>query len=410
MLGAVLGGLAGAGFSKENPENRRPPLLDGNDLVNGEVVTLLAVAQGILDAREKAGLPQKEGSPAYGQQLFQGVERRMRALGREYIKYSYPPLFRKWIRCKRPKPYGGGTPDALLRGIPAGFWARGLEEAGDIAQRVTAVTHNQEVSLQGAKVLATVIALARRGGTKGELGEYFLRQYPHSLTWESLALNSTQEESCQVLLFRAMFCFLDACSFEDALEKALSLGGNSRLLGAVTGGLAQAYYGIPPGLLDRTLSYLDETLRPIYDRWQIFSPLAPGPFHVLTKYKRRLEQRRTEGKWVVDALHDGTPQRPLPCEILPYKGLLVEFGRELRAYVLCYPGLSLKTYKKVLGEYGMELGQNWKKAAFRTLDARGMLALLIAVMEEERTKPGKLASYEKAGVLARWLEWLEGVD
>jgi ADP-ribosyl-[dinitrogen reductase] hydrolase len=39
---------------------------------------------------------------------------------------------------------------------------------------------------------------------------------------------------------------------------------------AITGSIAEAYYGVPPEIRDRALRYLDNELRAIYDEWTEF--------------------------------------------------------------------------------------------------------------------------------------------
>lgn len=67
---------------------------------------------------------------------------------------------------------------------------------------------------------------------------------------------------------QAIECFLESCSFEDAIRTAISLGGDSDTIAAITGAIAEAYYGIPGAIRTQALSYLDDRLRPIYDEWE----------------------------------------------------------------------------------------------------------------------------------------------
>ena len=43
----------------------------------------------------------------------------------------------------------------------------------------------------------------------------------------------------------AIIAFLESNSFEDALRNAVSLGGDSATLACITGGIAEAFYGMP---------------------------------------------------------------------------------------------------------------------------------------------------------------------
>jgi type I restriction enzyme M protein len=62
--------------------------------------------------------------------------------------------------------------------------------------------------------------------------------------------------------------FLESEGFEDAIRNAISIGGDSDTLAAITGGIAEAYYGIPAHLRKNALTYLDKRLLTILDEFE----------------------------------------------------------------------------------------------------------------------------------------------
>ena len=56
---------------------------------------------------------------------------------------------------------------------------------------------------------------------------------------------------------QALEAFFESTGFEDAIRNAISIGGDSDTLAAITGGIAQAYYGIPTNIRKTALTYLD---------------------------------------------------------------------------------------------------------------------------------------------------------
>jgi len=62
-------------------------------------------------------------------------------------------------------------------------------------------------------------------------------------------------------------CFLESTDFEDAIRNAISLGGDSDTLACITGGIAQAHYGVPEAIADQAMSILDEDLRGVTARF-----------------------------------------------------------------------------------------------------------------------------------------------
>ena len=54
----------------------------------------------------------------------------------------------------------------------------------------------------------------------------------------------------------------------DAIRNAISLGGDSDTLAAITGSIAEAAYGVPRKLEEKAWEYLDEPLREVLCRWK----------------------------------------------------------------------------------------------------------------------------------------------
>jgi ADP-ribosylglycohydrolase len=77
-------------------------------------------------------------------------------------------------------------------------------------------------------------------------------------------------------------CFLESSDFEDAIRNAISLGGDSDTLACITGGIAQAHYGVPAVIADRAMSILDKDLRSVTARFMSgYCPGEPPGFSTL---------------------------------------------------------------------------------------------------------------------------------
>jgi ADP-ribosylglycohydrolase len=61
----------------------------------------------------------------------------------------------------------------------------------------------------------------------------------------------------------AIGCFVDSTSFEDAIRRAILVGGDSDTIGAIVGSLAEAHYGVPKDLFKQALSFLPEEMKEI---------------------------------------------------------------------------------------------------------------------------------------------------
>ena len=59
----------------------------------------------------------------------------------------------------------------------------------------------------------------------------------------------------------ALAAFLESTSFEDAIRNAISLGGDSDTIANITGGMAEAYYGVPVAMRADAFQMLPEEMR-----------------------------------------------------------------------------------------------------------------------------------------------------
>ena len=60
---------------------------------------------------------------------------------------------------------------------------------------------------------------------------------------------------------------LESESFEDAIRLAISIGGDSDTLGAITGAVAECFYGMTDAECDAICRYLDDDLNDLIDEF-----------------------------------------------------------------------------------------------------------------------------------------------
>ncbi len=92
--------------------------------------------------------------------------------------------------------------------------------------------------------------------------------YDLSFTLDEIRPHYRFDESCQRTVPQALVAFLESTDFEDAIRNAVSLGGDSDTLAAITGSIAEAYYGIPDALRTEALSFLDERMRTTLEEFE----------------------------------------------------------------------------------------------------------------------------------------------
>lgn len=239
--------------------------------VTDDSIMTLAVAKAIM-AAAKIKKPSNSG---YDSDYYALVESQtvkfMQEIGRKYPNCGYGGMFSQWVFSNDPQPYNSFGNGAAMRVSPAGFAAGTESEASRLSEAVTGVTHNHAEGIKGAEATAIAIFMARQGSLKNEIRQRITSDYyPIDFTIDDIRSSYQFNETCQATVPQAIECFLESTSFEDAIRTAISLGGDSDTIGAITGAIAEAYYGVPQDLKEKALTYLDEELRTIYDDWIAF--------------------------------------------------------------------------------------------------------------------------------------------
>jgi ADP-ribosylglycohydrolase len=133
--------------------------------------------------------------------------------------------------------------------------------------------------------------------------------YDLSRTLDEIRPSYRFNESCRETVPQAIIAFLESTDFEAAIRNAISLGGDSDTLAAITGSIAEAAYGIPNDIADKALSCLDAPLRDVYERWRAYckwyTPLADNRlprFHALRANRPKPRHRR------VASTYSGEPE------------------------------------------------------------------------------------------------------
>ena len=156
-----------------------------------------------------------------------------------------------------------------MRVSAAGFAAESLEEAKKISKLVTKVTHNHPEGIKGAEATTVAIYMARKGSTMAEIREVIDREYyPMNFTIDEIRDTYEFNETCQNTVPQALMAFFESTSFEDAIRNAISVGGDSDTLAAITGSIAEAYYGVPEDIRAKAIGYLDSRLKTIFDLFE----------------------------------------------------------------------------------------------------------------------------------------------
>jgi len=248
MIGAMIGDIAGSRFEFNNHRSKDFELFHKKCEFTDDTVITLAVAKALMDSDGNVG-DFKEKLIAF-----------MHELGQKYPDRGYGCTFGWWIFEKQTMPYNSFGNGSAMRVSPAAWFADSLEECEALAKASAEVTHNHPEGIKGAVCTAGATYLARTQHTMEEIRAYVAKFYTIDFTIDEIRPTYLFNETCQETVPQAMQAFFESVSFEDAIRNAISVGGDSDTLAAITGSVAEAFYGIPEDLKQSALGFLDAEL------------------------------------------------------------------------------------------------------------------------------------------------------
>ena len=253
MYGAILGDIIGSPFEFDRGDKTKEFDLftKGCDFTDDSVMTI-AVGEALLAV----------GPEATVKEIEEAVVTNMQDWGKRYPYAGYGGRFRYWLRERNPKPYGSYGNGSAMRVSAVGWLYDSLERTREVARATANVTHNHPEGIKGAEATASAIYMARNGFSKEEIKEYIEREFHYNLdrTLDEIRPGYHMDETCQRTVPEAIIAFLESKDFEDAIRNAVSLGGDTDTLGAITGSIAEAFYGISDVLIAECRSRIDEGL------------------------------------------------------------------------------------------------------------------------------------------------------
>jgi ADP-ribosylglycohydrolase len=238
MLGAIAGDMIGQVYEFDNIKTTDFPLFKAESTFTDDTVLTVAVADVILHGGDRARV---------SKEYFE-----------RYPGRSYGGMFQAWASSADTEPYNSFGNGSAMRVSPVGFAFESLEEVLAEAKKSAEFTHNHPEGIKGAQAVAAAIFLARTGKTKDEIKLYVEEQFGYDLgePLDEIREYYTYDVTGQGSVPQSIIAFLESTDFEDAIRKAVSIGGDSDTVACITGGIAEAAYGVPAPIMAR----LDERL------------------------------------------------------------------------------------------------------------------------------------------------------
>jgi ADP-ribosylglycohydrolase len=240
MLGAIAGDIIGSVYERVNVLTPHfHPLFADRARPTDDTVLTVAVADWLL----------RRGD------LIDTLKRYFHL----YPRAGYGGNFGRWCQSLSRSPYNSWGNGSAMRVSPVGWAFETLDETLHWAKRSAEVTHNHPEGIKGAQAVATAIFLARTGAKKDVILETIQARFGYDLmrSLDMIRPNYRFDVSCQGSVPEAIIAFLESDGFEDAVRKAVSLGGDSDTIACIAGGIAEAEYGVPPEIEREVIDRLD---------------------------------------------------------------------------------------------------------------------------------------------------------
>ncbi|MBO4870982.1 MAG: ADP-ribosylglycohydrolase family protein [Muribaculaceae bacterium] len=292
MIGAIIGDIVGSIYEFDNIKTKEFEFFDDRMEYTDDSILTIATADW----------------------LFNGG-----FAGSYYLRYaneyshpmgSYGTGFVRWVdRANRGiiEPYNSCGNGSAMRVSPVGWAFASEQETLDAAKRSAECTHNHPEGIKGAQATALCIFLARHGALLEDIKQRIEQEFGYDLSltideirprysWSGMD-EAENGGTCQGSVPQAIACALQATDFEDAIRNAISIGGDSDTIGCITGGIAQALFGVPQWMQDKALSLLPQQLRNVVTQFTSAMPPPKKTHHPLTTIHLYKKAKTKRGKY-----------------------------------------------------------------------------------------------------------------
>ena len=251
MIGAIAGDIIGSVYEHDNITRTDFPLFNPRCRFTDDTVLTVAVADCLLHGK------------SYAETYREYFHR--------YPFSGYGGSFIRWADLPRRGPYYSFGNGSAMRVGPVGWAFNNLEEVLAEAKRSAEVTHNHPEGIKGAQSVAAAIFLARTGAPREDIGAFITKTFDYQLDEpiDEIRKHYRFDVTCQGSVPQAIRAFLESDGYEDAVRKAISIGGDSDTIACITGGIAEAFYkGVPQEIVSFAMEKLDNELRQVVIEFQ----------------------------------------------------------------------------------------------------------------------------------------------
>lgn len=247
MKGAIIGDIIGSAYEFSEMKDVNFEFFSRKSFFTDDSIMTVAVAEALLSGKE-------------GEELKDELIDSMKNWGRKYPGAGFGGTFIKWILTGNREAYGSYGNGSAMRVSPAGWLYDTMEETLEKAKMTAEVTHNHPEGIKGAQAVAACIFLGRNGASKDEIRKFVedTFDYPLNRTCDEIRKDYCFDVTCMGSVPESIIAFLEGNDFEECVRLSVSLGGDADTTGAITGSIAEAFYGGIGSLDDKIYEYVDD--------------------------------------------------------------------------------------------------------------------------------------------------------
>ena len=248
MIGAIIGDIAGSRFEFRNARTDKFQLFTKECDFTDDTICTVAVADAIMNGRR--------------------FEVALRAWGNRYLhpKGGYGAAFGAWLDDPNAGPYWSWGNGAAMRVSAIPLLSGDFDTCLHYATESAKVSHDHPWGIRGAFVTAGAeFLLYQHNGesvaaAKAVFAKYVGQYYDIP---KYKPFSNPFKETCMNAVPVAAACLLASTGFEDAIRKAIIVGGDSDTIAAICGGWAEALYGVPEDLFQKAMGYLPDDIKKV---------------------------------------------------------------------------------------------------------------------------------------------------
>lgn len=248
MYGAVFGDIIGSTYELHNVKLENFELFPLYSQFTDDTVLSVAIAEKLLNQNNSCMNERKSYALWYKQYYHR------------YPNAGYGQMFTSWANSENlyiQRSFGNG---GAMRVTAIGYAFESISEIKKQVKYSCHYTHHHHEAVKGAQAVAISVFMARKGCDKYEIKKYIVKHFGYKLdvTLDEIRDKYVFDSRTSYSVPPAIEAFLESDSYEDAIRKAISIGGDSDTIACITGGIAHAYYKIiPTEIYNRGITFLD---------------------------------------------------------------------------------------------------------------------------------------------------------